>query len=118
MAGSGDLSEMGKKEMRLTSSQITGFGGSRRWRVVRRRDWRGQASGGAVVSARELGDSYGGNGVSGFRLGCTRERRKGLGGLGEAAGTSSTCRAAGRDARSRAARGGTRGGDGLWPVGH
>jgi hypothetical protein len=41
MAGSGDLSETGKKAMRLTLSQIAGFGGSRGWRVVRRRDWRG-----------------------------------------------------------------------------
>jgi hypothetical protein len=37
--------------------------------VVRRRDGRDLVSGGAVVSARELGDGCGGNGVSGFRLG-------------------------------------------------
>jgi hypothetical protein len=54
MAGSGDLSEMGKKEMRLTSSQIAGFGGSERWRVVRRRDWRGLGDCDAVVSGHEL----------------------------------------------------------------
>jgi hypothetical protein len=54
MAGSDDLSEMGKKEMRLTSSQITGFGGSRRWRVVRRREWRGLVDCDAVVSGHEL----------------------------------------------------------------
>jgi hypothetical protein len=54
MAGSGDLSETGKKAMRLTLSQIAGFGGSGRWRVVRRRDWRGLAAGGAVWLALEL----------------------------------------------------------------
>jgi hypothetical protein len=48
MAGSGDLSETGKKAMRLTLSQIAGFGGSRGWRVVRRRKWRGLAAGDAV----------------------------------------------------------------------
>jgi hypothetical protein len=41
------------------------------------------------------------------------KERKWLGGLGKATGTSSTRRAAGHDARSHAARGGTRGGDGL-----
>jgi hypothetical protein len=81
--------------------------------VVRRRDGHDLVSGGAVVSARELGDSCGGNGVSGFRLGAHGKERKWLGGLGEAAGTSSTRRAAGCDARSHAARGGTRGGNGL-----
>jgi hypothetical protein len=54
MAGSGDLSEAGKKAMRLTLSQIAGFGGSGRWRVVRRREWRGLVDCDAVVSGHEL----------------------------------------------------------------
>jgi hypothetical protein len=48
MAGSGDLSETEKKAMRLTSGQIAGVGGSRGWRVVRRRQRRGLAAGDAV----------------------------------------------------------------------
>jgi hypothetical protein len=48
MAGSGNLSETGKKAMRLTSSQFVGVSGSRGWRVVRRRKWRGLAAGDAV----------------------------------------------------------------------
>jgi hypothetical protein len=55
--------------MRLTSGSIQSTDWSRRCRVVRRRDGRDPVSGGAVVSARELVDSCGGNGVSGFRLG-------------------------------------------------
>jgi hypothetical protein len=54
MAGSGDLSEAGKKAMRLTLSQIAGFGGSGRWRMVRRREWRGLVDCDAVVSGHEL----------------------------------------------------------------
>jgi hypothetical protein len=48
MAGSGDLSETEKRAMRLTSSQIAAVGGSRGWRVVRRREWRGLAAGDAA----------------------------------------------------------------------
>jgi hypothetical protein len=55
--------------MRLTSGSINSTGWSRRCRAVRQRDGHDLVSGGAVVSARELGDGCGGNGVSGFRLG-------------------------------------------------
>jgi hypothetical protein len=40
--------------MWLTSSPITAVGGSRRWRAVRRRKWRGLVAGDAVELAREL----------------------------------------------------------------
>jgi hypothetical protein len=55
--------------MRLTSGTIKATGWSRRCRVVWRRGGCDLVSGGVVVSARELGEGYGDNGVSDFRLG-------------------------------------------------
>jgi hypothetical protein len=61
--------ERAKTAMRLTLGSIQPTDRSRKCRTVRRRDGRDLVSGGAVGSARELGDGYGGNGVSDFRLG-------------------------------------------------
>jgi hypothetical protein len=50
----GDLSEAAEVAMWLTSCPITAVGGSRRWRAVRRRKWRGLVAGEAVELALEL----------------------------------------------------------------
>jgi hypothetical protein len=61
--------ERAEVAMRLTSGSIKSTGWSRRCRAVWRRGGRDLVSGGAVVSASELGEGCGDNGVSDFRLG-------------------------------------------------